>query len=311
MVLERAPRLRRQATVGMGLWIALGLLFGGCATVEHIRRAGAVANQTLSTTSGRGQEQLRIEADYDSAIRNLISHRGRPDYLHIVNRGKIYLFFIKKDVVVLVKRELIPPGETTVFKRTPGFLLKLLPADAADAVIARRKTQERNARRNQPKTLAARSSRPPPAARAPNSTISISNFDSRSIVTRLSTPLSAADSGVSGWSRGRRRDGTVTQIADDGITRYQIGPDFVIVGARIGAKRRSSSEAIRFGVYRLNRAIYGAGAAAVDRHVEPLVAKVAADPSGRTKLTQRVAGRTVLVSRDPKRGYLFYTISAH
>jgi hypothetical protein len=84
-----------------------------------------------------------------------------------------------------------------------------------------------------------------------------------------------------------------------------------MVGARISTIRRSSSEAMRFGVYRLNRAIYGSRATTVDRQVESLVAKVAADPSGRTKLSQRVAGRTVLVSRDPKRGYLFYTISAH
>ena len=110
---------------------------------------------------------------------------------------------------------------------------------------------------------------------------------------------------------GRQSDGAATQIADDGSTRYQIGPDAVIVGARIGSGRRSSSEAIRFGVYRLNRAIFGTRAATADRHVESLVAKVAADTSGRTRLSQRIAGRAVLVSRDPKRGYLFYTISAH
>jgi hypothetical protein len=282
--------------------------------MEHGRSAKALANQTLSTTTSAGQEQLRIETQYDSAIANLVTRYGRPDYLHIVNRDKLYLFFNELDSVALIERALVPPGEVKLFRRTPGFLLKLLPTGAANALLSKRKSSHKNVVRRSPtQGSKARSQSARPASRAPTTpSLSLNKFDSSAIVARLRAPLSAADPGVSNWNFGRWPNGSIAQIADDGSTRYQIGPDSVIVRTRIRSSRHRSTEGIERGAYRLNRAIFGTRASAVDREVKPLITRVAADSSSqRSQLSTRVAGRTVLITRDPKQGFLFYTIAAH
>jgi hypothetical protein len=44
--------------------------------------------------------------------------------------------------------------------------------------------------------------------------------------------------------------------------------------------------------------------------MEPLLVKAVSNSDGPSKQVQRVAGRTVIVSRDHARGFLIYTISA-
>jgi hypothetical protein len=300
--------------VRVGLWLAASLIASGCVTLEHGRGASELAGQSLSTASSPGQERLQIEIEYDSAIRDLISRRGRPEYLHIVNREKLYLFFTEQDSVALVVRIMIPPAEIQFYERTPGFLLNLLPKHEVEAVLAQRDAREQASRRARSaaskKRSVAKKASPPPAAHAPGSAKQISNFDLREIVMRLSAPMTAADPGVSGWRWGRRSDGNASQIADDGTTRYLVAPDSVSVAARIGPSRRSTLETARRGAYRLNRAVFGTRANAVDKHMEPLLVKAVSNSDGPSKQVQRVAGRTVIVSRDHARGFLIYTISA-
>jgi hypothetical protein len=130
------------------------------------------------------------------------------------------------------------------------------------------------------------------------------------MIARLREPLSAADAGVSGWRTATLADGTHSRIARSGRTEYRIQRDAVSAAAPISSRSRSASSEIRTGYVRVNRAVFGTRASANNRSVEPLVARVAADPSGRTRILQRVAGRTLSVTRDTRRGLLVYRVGA-
>jgi hypothetical protein len=84
----------------------------------------------------------------------------------------------------------------------------------------------------------------------------------------------------------------------------------VIVTAAIGVSQRGATPAARLGYYRVNQAIFGAKGHAVSDSVEPLVTRVAADPSGRTRVNRKVEGRRVSISRSP-RGLLVYAVYAN
>ncbi len=198
-------------------------------------------------------------------------------------------------------------------------MLKLLPQTAIDPILARRKASERLKRAEKRKTRSAHPQasrnrgRVSPAARAPDaghSGLILSDFDPKLIVERLRTPLSAADPGILEWRHAQLADGTPKRIATSDSVRYQVGTDSVSVATPIAPRVRTPPPPARRGVYRLNQAVFGTRGNAVNEHVAPLIARVAADPTGKTRFVQRVAGRTVYVSRDPARGFLVYAIAA-
>ena len=45
-----------------------------------------------------------------------------------------------------------------------------------------------------------------------------------------------------------------------------------------------------------------------ERYIDPLVSRVAADTSGRTRIHRRVGGRSVSIIRDTQRGLLVYSV---
>jgi hypothetical protein len=295
------------------------MILCGCSTLKHGYSATDVAGSSLSTATPEGEQHLQIEAGYDSAVQDLISRLGRPEYLHIVDRENLYLFFTELDRVAVVQRFVLPPGDVQIHERTPGFLLKLLPETEIEAILARRETSDRAKRAKARKTPRARKQVAPnrgrasPAARAPDARhagVRFSDFDPNRIVDRLRSSLSAADPGVSGWRHAQLADGRPRRIATAGSLRYQVGTDSVSVATPMTPRMRTIPRPTRQGVYRLNQAVFGTRGAAVNAQMEPLVARVAADPSGRTRIHRRVAGRTVNVTRDPERGFLIYAIAA-
>jgi hypothetical protein len=62
------------------------------------------------------------------------------------------------------------------------------------------------------------------------------------------------------------------------------------------------------GYYRVNRVVFGTRAHAISDKVARIVASVANDPSGRTRVAKRVAGRTVRITRDTAKGLLIYRV---
>ena len=319
MALQSISRARTRSALNIGTLVASALSLCGCSTLGLGYSAEDVAGTSLSTAMPAGEQRLQIEVEYDSAIRELISQLGRPEYLHIVDLETLYLFYTELDRVAVVQRFVIPPGDVQIHERTPGFLLKLLPQTEIDAILARRETNDRAKRaearkiRNASEPVAPDRRRASPAARALNAHptgVSFSDFDPKRIVERLRSPLSAADPGVSGWRHAQLADGTPRRIATAGSVRYQVGADTVSVATPIAPRVRITPQPTRNGVYRLNQAVFGTRGDAVSEQTEPMLARVVADPSGRTRVVQRVAGRTVSVTRDPKRGFLIYAIAA-
>ena len=319
MALQSILWAHTRSAIYTGPLLATALILCSCSTLGLNYSVEGVAGRSLSTATAAGEQRLQIEADYDSAIQDLISWLGRPEYLHIIDRENLYLFYTELDRVAVVERFMLPPGDVQIHERTPGFLLKLLPQTAIDAILARREASDRSKRAEARRTRQTSKPVTPnrgvvsPAARAPDAGhtgVRFSDFDPKLIVERLRSPLSAADSGVSGWRHARLADGTPKQIATAGRVHYQVGTDTVSVATPIAARVRTTPSPTRHGAYRLNQAVFGTRGDAVNAHMEPLLARVAADPSGKTRVVRRVAGRTVSVTRDPKRGVLVYAIAA-
>ncbi len=59
---------------------------------------------------------------------------------------------------------------------------------------------------------------------------------------------------------------------------------------------------------RINRAVFGTQAQHVNRVVASLAERVSRDPSGKTRIAQRIAGRTVRIHRIPSRGWWVYSV---
>jgi hypothetical protein len=319
MALQSILRARTRSARCIGALLAAALTLCGCKSLGLGYSAAEVAGTSLSTATPAGEQRLQIETEYDSAIQELISRLGRPEYLHVIDRENLYLFYTELDRVAVVTRFVLPPGDVQIFERTPGYILKLLPQPALDGILARRETRDRAKRaearvkRLASEPVAPKRGQSPPAARAADAGqtgVRFSDFDPKLIVDRLRSPLSAADPGVSGWRHAQLVDGTPKRIATAGSVRYQVGTDTVSVATPIAPSVRTTSPSARHGVYRLNQAVFGTRGHAVDEHMNPLVAQVVSDPTGKTRVVRRVAGRTVSVSRDPKRGFLIYAIAA-
>jgi hypothetical protein len=307
---SQARRIRFSASWCLALVAAL-LAGEGCSTFDHAKDTREVVGRSLDVASPEGARRLALEKQYDSAVVEIATRMGDPNWIHIVSRDQIYLYYTEKDQLVVISRPMVPPGEVRRYEQIPGFLLNLLPQLTVDAVVAKREADRRAAKRDaKPKRArrARRSASPAAIAPEPDSAVSFLNFDPDRIVRRLRTPLSAADPGVTEWRSGRLPDGTHAKVATTGTTRYLVRGEAVSVSASIPPRGRSASARTRHAIHRLNQAIFGTRASAVDRRVEPLVSRVAADTSGRTEVRRRVAGRTVSLTRDTSRGLIIYSI---
>jgi len=294
---QRRPRRRITALV------AGALLFCGCGTIQHGRATAEVAGRTLPTGSGLGSERLASEIDYDPSVRDVVRKHGRPEFLHVVDRDVLYLFFTELNRVVMIERNLIPPGVASEYSPIPGHFLKLLPK----AEIARNQARRRSRKAARGRTATAA----PPAARKPSSTDTartLSRFDIELLIQRFRTPISAADPGVQGWRTGKLADGSRTAFAHTRDAEYRISSNSVLIASRIAANSHKTPAGLRLGYYRVNRVVFGTRAHEISDKIAPIVASVASDPSGRTRVAKRVAGRTVHVVRDTAKGLLIYRV---
>jgi hypothetical protein len=274
----------------------------GCAAVEHARDTQAYVGRTLAAGHGDGAARLAAEARLDPALRDYLAEHGRPDYLRVMGRQKVYLFYTRSDAAVMFERELAT-SRVTELGRIPGSMLELLPP-----AEARRISAQRAERGRREKARARAQARPAPAAPSPSAGTYFGTFDAKQIVERMTPPMTAADPGVRSWRQGRTANGTRSFAAKVGGTQYEVRPDRVVMSSAIAAKRRSLPTSARLGVTRINQAIFAQRAEAITDAVIPLAERVSEDPSGRTRFDKRIAGRTVRIARDPRRGRLVYSV---
>lgn len=282
---------------------ALLLALGGCATIEHSMSVGEVAGRTLSTRGAEGAERLRKEIEIDTGIRDFVEKYGRPDYIHVVDRMNLYLFYVDDDMAAKFTRDLIPPSVAQRLGRIPGSLIDMLPKREVDKLVARREAAQRQYARTAKRPVR----KPAPASVAPSG-LSLSTFDVREIVERLRPPLTAADAGVNGWRKVRFSDGATGRAATKGSTRYEVRTDRLVVAFRMGSTQSALPGSARIEVLRLNSAVFGLHAQSVTDQMMPIVKRVAADRSGRSPQARRVRGRVVRVHRYPSNGLLVYSI---
>ena len=315
------PTLRRVA--GCLVVAAAAALAAGCQTVEHGYTTAAYAERLLAIRSEEGARRLAMESKVDVSVREFVVRYGQPDHLYVVDRQTVYLFYATKDLVGVFQREFIARSEVQTFRPIPGTLLKLLPAGDRDRLLAAR-SRKRAARRSRAGGPAARRgamrstlvreearSRAHPAA--PQSSAGRDGwndrgFDIDAIVRRLRTPMTAADAGVSGWQSATGAGGVPQRTARSGNTRFEVRSDAVTATMPIPAGRGATPGQARLAFLRINRAVFGTQAGDVDQRVAGLAARVSNDPSGRTRIAQRIAGRTVRIHRIPARGWLVYSV---
>ena len=80
----------RARTLGRAIPALVAALLVGCAAVEHGVNTRKVAGRTLATTSPEGAERLAAESEVDSTLRAFVAENGRPNYIHVVSRQKLY-----------------------------------------------------------------------------------------------------------------------------------------------------------------------------------------------------------------------------
>jgi hypothetical protein len=283
------------------------LLSAACGTIEHGYRTGEVAGRTLPMNSMAAGERLQMEIEYDAVVGDLIATRGRPKYLHVLDRDHIYFFYLEEDRVAVVVRDGMPPGKLSEQSPIPGHFFRLLPADETRRITAAReayKAAHPEPRRTQRATSAPASPQPVPDT----ATLSLTGFDLETLIARFRRPMSAADPGISGWRETALADGGRSGVARAGATEYLIRPDFVSAATSLPRTSRSASNQVRTSYVRVNRAVFGTRAHAITQSVAPLVDQVAADASGRTRIVRRIAGRTVRIVRDTQRDLLVYGV---
>lgn len=311
--LRTAPSRRSPArrTVARALGLCLGLcVWAGCTAYDHARSTAEVTGRSLDVATPEGARRLALETAYDSSVGEIVQKMGKPQWIHVASRDQIYLYYLEKDQLIAITRPMVPPGEILRYGQIPGYLLKLLPDPVVASMLGQREARSHSVARKH-KTTRRAPRRAAPASIAPrgsDGSMTLHEFDPDRVVRRLRTPLSAADAGITSWRRARTANGETAHVALAGSTRYVVQSRAVSVSASIGPRGRTASSRARHAIHRVNAAVFGTHVAAVDRRIEPFVARVAADTSGRTRVSRRVAGRTVSLSRDPERGVLVYSV---
>ena len=295
----------RHSLRALVLWVSLVTL--GCAAVEHGYTANEFAGRPLSPKSARFQAELQ----HDPTLASYVSKHGRPDYFFIVDRNKLYFFYVAGDRAAMFERVLVEPSVATELGRIPGSMLKMLPGKVRAQVEARRTSKQRRAQKTAKRAkarIARQPSRAPgPAAVAPGG-VYIGGFETSTIVARMRAPLTAADPGVSGWKTSRLRDGKTAYSAKVGRTRYEVRDERVAFTVFMSASRGQLPGSARQAIKRVNDAIFAAKADAVTQQVMKLAVKAAADRTGRTAFSRRVAGRTIRLGRRVGDGVFAYSI---
>jgi hypothetical protein len=300
----------RAAALRIACAFAVALAFG-CAQFEHGYKAQQYAGVPLAPTKGRGAERWPAELQQDETLASYVAEHGRPDFFYIVDRQKLYLFYTGTDQAAMFERVLMEPSHVTELGRIPGSLLKLLPPETQNQVEVRRATEQRRAQANT-RRAHARNARSAPRRASAAAAISpggnyIGGFEVEDIVARMRTPRTAADPGVPGWRSSRVRGGTA-YTAQVGRTTYEVGPDRVAFTVSLPASRGDLPGPARLAMERLNDAIFAAKAEAVTHQMTALAERAAADRSGKTSFSKRVAGRTIQIGRRLDTGVFVYSV---
>jgi len=289
----------------LAAWGAVGLMLTlGCTALEHRSRAAKVAGLTLAVASEEGAAHLALESKLDPTVRGYVTTNGKPQYLHVADRQAVYFFYTNDDQVAIFLREFMARSEARRMRQIPGNLLKLLPKRERERVLARRADKKRRA--------AARRGRPGssgPAASAPDRRGWSDNlFDVNTLVQRLRKPVTAADQGVNDWKRETLADGSLRRSARWGDTLFEVRANRVSFSIPIAARSVSTPRLAGPSYRRVNNAVFGTSAERVNRFVAGIIGQVSGDASGRTRISRRVAGRTVNIIRVPSSGVLVYAV---
>jgi hypothetical protein len=300
-----APQTHPIPASALAAWGAVGLMLTlGCTALEHRSRAAEVAGLTLAVASEEGAAHLALESKLDLTVRGYVTTNGKPQYLHVADGRTVYFFYTNDDQVAIFLREFMARSEVRQMRQIPGHLLTLLPKPERARILARRADKKRRA--------AARRGRPGssgPAAPAPGPRGWSDNlFDVNTLVRRLRIPLTAADQGVTGWKRETLADGSLRRSARSGSTLFEVRANRVSFSIPIAARSVSTPRHARSGYHRVNKAVFGASAESVNRFVAGIIDQVSRDASGRTRISRRVAGRTVNIVRVPSSGVLVYAV---
>ena len=305
-----SPRVRwawaRTALAAVGAALSLG-----CAAVEHGLAASDYAGQALSTRSPRGAARLRDEARFDKSIAAYLTEHGKPDFLYIVDRQKLYLFWVESDRATKFDRVLMEASQAQELGRIPGSLMKWLPQQAQQNLHAKRQREQRHAQTRAKRSRAEQARSAPrqtaPGALAPGGAY-LNAFEPEELVQRMREPLTAADPGVAGWRRARLRGGGVMWSAEAGRTRYEVSSRRIAFTTPISSSGGHLPGSARLAIQRLNNAIFAARAERVSQLAIELAERAAADRSGRTQFQKRVAGRTLRIGRLTGQGVFSYSI---
>jgi hypothetical protein len=296
---------RLRALAALGLSLALG-----CAAFDHALQAKHYVGTPLSPRSAKGAQRLDAELAIDATLRRYVEKNGRPDYFYVVDRQKLYFFYVEADRATMFERVLVEGSHATELGRIPGRLLKLLPMKTRSQVEARRVSIQRRAQasaRQTKRQIARTKPRLAPASRAPGGTY-IGGFDVDQIVARLRPPMTAADPGIPNWRRSKLRNGAHAYSAKAGSTRYEVTLERVAFTVRVSASRKHLPPSARLAMQRVNEAVFAAKADAVTQKMIELASRAVADRSGRTAFHERIAGRTIRVGRRVDLGVLTYSI---
>jgi hypothetical protein len=293
------------------LVVLLSVAALGCAAIEHSYTANEFAGKPLSPKSSQGSARFQSELQHDQTLARYVAEHGRPDYFYLVDRQKLYFFYIEGDRAAMFERVVLEPSQVTELGRIPGSLLKMLPAKVRQKIEARRSSNQRRAQQNAKRArsrIAAKPSRAPsPAARAPGG-VYIGGFETTTIVARMRAPLTAADPGVSGWKKTRLRNGKTAYTAKVGRTSYEVRDERIAFTVFLSASRKNLPGSARLAIKRVNDAIFAAKAGAVTQQMMALAERAAADRTGRTTFSRRVAGRTIRLGRRVGDGVFAYSI---
>lgn len=303
-----AGSCRRHGLRALGALLAL--LWLGCTAIEHGMQASQYAGEPLSPRSARGAQRLQAELAVDSTLQAYVAQNGTPDYFYIVDRQKLYFFYLETDRATMFERVLVEGSKATELGRIPGSLLKLLPERTRGELEARRAAEQRRAQtqaRRAKARIARTPSRATPAAQAPGGAY-IGGFEVDAIVDRMRAPITAADPGVRDWRRARTSSGAGAYSAKVGSTRYEVTLERVAFTVQVAASRRTLPPSARLAMQRLNAAIFAAKGDAVTQQMLPLAERAVADRSGRTAFHKRVAGRTIRIGRRVDQGVLAYSV---
>jgi hypothetical protein len=306
-------RRRTRRRSGSLILVAAAVLAAGCQTLEHGYTTADYARRALAVTSEEGARRLRMESELDPGVREFIARHGRPDILYVEDRRSVYLFYTTKDIAGVFRREFVARSEVQTLRPIPGHLLKLLPDRARGRLLANRsRSRAAQGKTARPKLVReearSRGLAAAPQPKTGGSDWSDRRFDVDAIVRRLRTPMTAADGGVSGWQTAAGPGGVPQRTARSGNTRYEVRDDAVMATAPIARGSGPTPGHARLAYVRINRAVFGTQATAVNEQVSALAERVSMDASARTRVARRIAGRTVRIHRMQSRSWFVYSV---